>query len=104
MTKDEQIKHLKEMNRYLRDDLIIMSEKDNVKIVDVLMRENTILTEKLTQAQINQSAFSESLDRCLREAEEWIHTSRGCKPCEIAGYDGWAHKARELLSVAPVIE
>lgn len=38
-----------------------------------------------------------SLARCLREAEGWMYESRGCKPSDTMGYDGWADEARRLL-------
>lgn len=38
-----------------------------------------------------------SLERCLKEAEDWLYDSHGVEPQDTYGYDGWADKARRLL-------
>ncbi len=39
----------------------------------------------------------DSLQRCLEEAEGYLDESHGCKPEDVMDYDGWAHKAKDLL-------
>ena len=41
------------------------------------------------------------LAEVLSEAEGWIDDARGCAPADIAGYTGWAERARALLEAAP---
>lgn len=45
--------------------------------------------------------WREVLAEVLSEAESWIDDARGCAPSDIAGYTGWAERARALLASAP---
>lgn len=49
------------------------------------------------ESALEIEALRKSLSRCLHEAEGWMDESRGCKPDDIIGYDGWADEARRLL-------
>jgi hypothetical protein len=43
------------------------------------------------------AALRKSLERCLSEAIGWLDDSRGCRPSDVIGYDGWDDEARKLL-------
>lgn len=69
-------------------------------------RTYSLFKELLTAAPKPQSAavpdeWREVLAEVLSEAEGWIDDARGCAPADIAGYTGWAERARALLEAAP---